>query len=410
MPIVSFELRLRVLSCVFDTPGATMRERIQLVADRAFTDPSSGHSFQFTWRTISTWVYRHKKNGILTLENKTRSDKDLYRKIQVNQVAQAINEVLPTLSFNKSGIIPKSVLYRLLLQRGFFLRSQLAPTTFYRMMRNHNLLDAATNDKLRLSFAMQFANELWQADTLYGPTVADHNGQLRKTFLIAFIDDASRLITHAQFFFHDNTTSMVNAFRSALFKRGKPQRLYFDNGSNYSSKEILQACVRLDIHLSHAPIRDGAAKGKIERFFRGFRDRFLVQHTHFSSLEQLNQLTHDWVENHYNNQFHSAIQMTPLDRFSIDRNKIVFLTDDAFSAEVFFAEEDRKVSKTNVFSVHNQRFECPVDLRNQTIQVRFDRTQLDRYIVFFNGARMGEANPLNLHANAQSRMPVLTAD
>jgi putative transposase len=44
---------------------------------------------------------------------------------------------------------------------------------------------------------------------------------LRKTFLIAFIDDASRLITHAQFFFHDNTTSMVNAFRSALFKRGK---------------------------------------------------------------------------------------------------------------------------------------------------------------------------------------------
>ena len=170
MPIVSFELRLRVLSCVFDTPGATMRERIQLVAARAFTDPSSGHSFQFTWRTISTWVYRHKKSGILTLENKTRSDKDLYRKIQVNQVAQAINEVLPTLSFNKSGIIPKSVLYRLLLQRGFFLRSQLAPTTFYRMMRNHNLLDAATNDKLRLSFAMQFANELWQADTLYGPT------------------------------------------------------------------------------------------------------------------------------------------------------------------------------------------------------------------------------------------------
>jgi putative transposase len=106
---------------------------------------------------------------------------------------------------------------------------------------------------------------------------------LRKTFLIAFIDDASRLITHAQFFFHDNTTSMVNAFRSALFKRGKPQRLYFDNGSNYSSKEILQACVRLDIHLSHAPIRDGAAKGKIERFFRGFRDRFLVQHTRFDS-------------------------------------------------------------------------------------------------------------------------------
>jgi hypothetical protein len=42
--------------------------------------------------------------------------------------------------------------------------------------------------------------------------------------------------------------------------------------------------------------------------------------------------------------------------------------------------------------------------------VRFDRTQLDRYIVFFKGARMGEARALDLHANAQSRMPVLTTD
>ena len=46
---------------------------------------------------------------------------------------------------------------------------------------------------------------------------------------------------------------MVEAFRNALYKRGKPERLYFDNGANYTSKEILQACVRLDIRLSHAP-------------------------------------------------------------------------------------------------------------------------------------------------------------
>jgi putative transposase len=74
----------------------------------------------------------------------------------------------------------------------------------------------------------------------------------------------SRVVTHAEFFYRDNTANMVQAFRSALYKRGKPERLYFDNGSNYTSKEIWQACVRQDIHLSHAPIRDGAAKGKIE--------------------------------------------------------------------------------------------------------------------------------------------------
>ena len=78
---------------------------------------------------------------------------------------------------------------------------------------------------------------------------------------------------------------MIEAFRCALYKRGKPERLYFDNGSNYSAKEIHQACLRLVIMLSHAPIRDGAAKGKIERFFRGFRDRFLTLHNDLQSSE-----------------------------------------------------------------------------------------------------------------------------
>ncbi|MBI1889497.1 MAG: transposase family protein [Burkholderiales bacterium] len=401
----SFELRLRVLHAVHDAPGNTMRERIKYVADKSFADVLSGHTYRFTWRTISTWLYRHKKNGITTLQNKTRSDKDAYRKVQVNQLAEAIHEVLPTLAHNKTGVIPKSVLYRVLLQRGLFVRSQLAPTTFYRMVRTHHLLDEQTMQKQRLSFAMQFANQLWQADTMYGPTIKQADGQWKKTFLIAFIDDASRVITHAEFFYRDNTENMVLAFRSALYKRGKPERLYFDNGANYAAKEILQACVRLDIHLSHAPIRDGAAKGKIERFFRGFRDRFLTLHASFASLEELNRLTHQWVEEEYNAKHHSGIQMAPIDRFNLDRNRIRFLADDAYSAEAFFIEESRKVSKTNVFSINGARHECPVDLREKTIQVRYDRMRRDRFIVYFDGQRMGEAVPLDLHANARLRMP-----
>ena len=182
-------------------------------------------------------------------------------------------------------------------------------------------------------------------------------------------------------------------------------RLYFDNGANYSSKEILQACLRLDIILSHAPIRDGAAKGKIERFFRGFRDRFLTRHTEFNTLEELNEKTQHWVEHEYNSQHHSGIQMIPIDRFNLDINRIQFLTDDEFSEEVFFVEEDRTVSKTNVFSINCQKYECPVDLREKKVQVRFDRNRRDRFIIYFADKRMGEASLLNLHNNAnQIRM------
>ncbi|MEJ7806851.1 MAG: hypothetical protein WKG03_13140 [Telluria sp.] len=181
----SFELRLRVLNAVHDAPGDTIRERIKCVADKCFTDALSQQPYRFTWRTISTWLYRHKKNGIATLENKTRCDKDATRKVQVSQLAEAIHEVLPSLANNKVGVIPKSVLYRVLLQRSLFTRSQLAPTTFYRMIRMHHLLDDKAVHKQRLSFAMQFANQLWQADTLYGPSIKQADGQWKKTFLIA---------------------------------------------------------------------------------------------------------------------------------------------------------------------------------------------------------------------------------
>ena len=395
-------VRLQVLAAVDYAPGNSIRERIKAISKQTFTDQTNGRQYRFTWRTIETWLYRHKKHGIATLDKKTRSDKNRQRKVTSAQLAEAINEVLPTLSLNKVGKVPKSTLYRCLLEKSHFTRQQLAPTTFYRHIRENDLLNTETTEKLRTSFAMKFANELWQGDTMYGPSIQQNDGQWKKTFLIAFIDDASRLITHAEFFYRDNTDNMIDAFRTALYKRGKPERLYFDNGANYTSKEILQACIRLDIRLSHAPVRDGAAKGKIERFFRGFRDRFLVLHQHFDSLQQLNQLTQAWIEDQYNNQPHSSIQMRPLDRFNLDHNRITFLSNDAFTEEVFFVEEERRVSKVNVLSINNQKFECPVDLRGKTVQVRYNRRQRDRFIVYFNDQRMGEASPLNQYFNAQT--------
>jgi uncharacterized protein YpiB (UPF0302 family) len=97
--------------------------------------------------------------------------------------------------------------------------------------------------------------------------------------------------------------------------------------------------------------------------------------------------------------------MVPLDRFNLDRERLVFLTDDETTEEVFFVEETRKVSKTNVFSINNQKHECPVDMREKRIQVRYNRSRRDRFIVYFNDKRMGEALPLDLHFNARSRSP-----
>ena len=44
--------------------------------------------------------------------------------VQVNELAEAINEIIPTLSKNKVGTIPKMTLYRQLMQKNYFQRSQ----------------------------------------------------------------------------------------------------------------------------------------------------------------------------------------------------------------------------------------------------------------------------------------------
>lgn len=393
-------IRLKVLGAVDYATEKSLIASFKKVSERGFLDELSGESYKFTWSTISTWYYRYKKEGLHSIDNKVRCDKNINRKVSPEELAEAIKTVLPELSNSKKGRILKSSIYTKLLQKCLFTREQLSKTSFYRIVGVNDLLDPIACKKLRKSFSMVYANDLWQADTMYGPTIKQNDGRYRKTFLIAFIDDASRVITHAEFFYNDNTESMIHAFRMGLYKRGKPERLYFDNGSNYSSKEIHQACIRLNILLTHAPVRDGAAKGKIERFFRGYRDRFLTMHLGFDSLEDLNKKTNDWIEKEYNSSYHSGIQMKPIDRFNIDRDRIKYIHDDEYTKEIFLFETKRKVDKTNVFSLLKLKYECPVDLRKKRVEIRYDRPACKTVIVYFNKKRMGKATLLNLHLNS----------
>ena len=120
-------------------------------------------------------------------------------------------------------------------------------------------------------------------------------------------------------------------------------------------------------------MRDGAAKGKVERFFRTVREQFLSRSLDLSSLEALNrQFTH-WVEEHYNAQKHSILQMTPLERFALDRARLRYLPPNQANDELFFVEEDRHVRADNTFSFKNTRYEAPRHLPDRTIQIRFQR-------------------------------------
>lgn len=399
MKYPSVYLKMRVLGAIDFAEGKSIIERIKKVAEITFVD-EQGLPRKFTWRTIQTWYSRYKKDGITTMNTKPRSDKGKRRKVSPEEIDEAVRQVLPLFIAQRYN---KMAIYRKCIEKGLVRPEQCARTTFFRFIREYELLktEEITN-KQRLAFSKQYANQLWQGDTMIGPYVSDGDKK-KPANLIAFIDDASRVVAHGEFFFQENTAALVNTFKNAFYKRGVPDAIYVDNGSIYTCKEIILICARVGAILQHAPLSDGAAKGKIERFFRTVRQSFLCQNLDLTSLTALNRQFHCWLEEEYNSKNHSAIDMKPIDRFNLDYKRIRFLPPNEANDELFFFEEERTVKKDNTFSLKNIRYEAPRDFRGKIIQVRFDRYHTCRVIVYYKNERMGEALPLNPFFNDRSQ-------
>jgi transposase InsO family protein len=284
MKRVSPATKMRVLGAIEFAPGRTIKGKIDHVSSLVFKD-EEGDPLQFSRRTIQTWYSRYQKDGITSMKPKPRSDRGRTRKVEAELVQEAIDRVLP----HFRGPTNLAAIYRACIEKNLLQREQVAPNTFRRIVARYDLLKppSETENKARLAFSKAHANQLWQADTICGPYVS-HQGKKLQAKLIAFIDDASRVCCHGQFFAAENTDTLLAALKTALYKRGVPECLYVDNGSIYASKELGQVCGRLGCILSHAPVRDGAAKGRVERFFRTVRESFLTRNLDLSSVDALN--------------------------------------------------------------------------------------------------------------------------
>ena len=400
----SVYLKMRVLGAVDTVDGRTRHQRVHNVAAMTFLD-EEGNPRQFTWRTIQTWFYRYKNHGITGMTHHARKDKGHVRKVTPEELLEALNAAKPHFHDQRSN---KRALYRFCIEKGLLQPGRIAQTTFYRFLREYDLLAPNDHDnKKRLAFSMKFANQLWQADTMFGPYVDTGTslGSRKQARLIAFIDDASRVLCHGEFFFEENVDTLVRAIRAAFYKRGVPEQLLVDNGSIYCSQEITLICARVGCILRHTAVRDAAAKGKIERFFRRVRDQFLIRKLDLSSLETLNRQFTYWVENDYNATEHDALGMKPIDRFGIDLARVRFLAPSEHSDELFYAEATRKVKKDNTFSFSGRRYETPVDLRDKPIHIRYDRHRQDTtpVVIYFKGQRLGVARLLNAVVNGLAR-------
>ena len=390
-------LKMRVLGALEYAAGNSMEARYQAVSQMIFQDGECTPR-QFTWRTIQTWWYYYRRYGITAAPE--RSDKGTTRKVVPEQLATAIEVVLPSFHGQPRNI---TVVYRECIRRGLLQRERVAPNTFRRIVKKFDLLTPLCehSPKARLAFAKAHANDLWQADTLHGPYL-DTGLRSRpiKTYLICFIDDASRVVPHGTFYDADDTPNLIDCFQTALDKRGVPKAVYVDNGSNYASKEFATICTRLGTVLIHTPVRDGAAKGKIERFFRTVRDEFLTRDlSHIHTLRDLNAAFIEWLETIYHDRIHTTLGMKPIDRFGLDLDRVRRLSGSPYCAELFMLEDTRKVRIDNTFSFNSRRYEAPRDMRGKTITIRYQRHTGFPPAVYQDGDRLGDATLLDPVAN-----------
>ncbi|MFQ5620433.1 MAG: DDE-type integrase/transposase/recombinase [Candidatus Nanoarchaeia archaeon] len=100
------------------------------------------------------------------------------------------------------------------------------------------------------------SNALWHTDW----TECPFTGQQ----LIAFIDDYSRYIVHAEYYANATTENMILAFKKAMHKHGKPENILADQGTQFHPKGDFWAfCKEQNIHHIQGRINRPQTNGKI---------------------------------------------------------------------------------------------------------------------------------------------------
>lgn len=352
--------------------------------------------------TLRHWLKDYRRGGFDALLPKGRADRGRSRALPqaVADALMSLKDEQPRLSIpqligavRESGVAPASL--------------ALAPATVHRLLSRAGLMHKEVSDpssKDRRAFAFAHAGELWMSDVMHGPSVTVPGRGRRKAYLIAFIDDATRLVPYCAFALSENTQSFLIVFKQALLRRGIPHRLYVDNGANYRSQQLALVCAKLGVALIHARPYQPAGKGKIERWFRTVRSQLLSRLApHDSaSLDALNKRLWAWVEGEYHHTPHRGLNdQTPLDRWAMNADKVRLPAPHLDLDALFLFEAKRRVQRDRTVSLNGTIFEVDALLVGETVMLRYDPgSPASRGLeVWHKGQFVSRATPLDAYAN-----------
>lgn len=339
-------------------------------------------------RTLRSWVDRYRKFGLDGLYDGLRKDRQSKgRFLTVNEAilkrAEELRRELPERS-------AKTVI-QLLTMEGL-----PAETVKLRTLQRHLKRVGATRAQIKKTgqihqrWEQLYANDLWHGDTAHTVWLPDpvNPNKMKRTKLIAFVDDATRVCTHAEFYFDEKLPNLIDTFSKALLKRGKPRRLLLDNAFIFHSTALGTMCAELETELSFCRPRRPQGKGKIERLIRTIKEGFVNEANRggFTRLEELNQAFQGWLETEYHRQIHSEIGQTPLARWQKDEDKLLAVTPQHIRRALMLRAQRKVQEQTGIVYLDGLEYLCSKDVAGQTVEVRWHVDTVDSIEVWVAGA------------------------
>jgi transposase InsO family protein len=364
---------------------------MQRLASRDWTIPGTTRT-RLGRSTIRDWVALYEAMGLEGLKPPVRGDVGESRAIP-----EDVQDLLLAMRRERPKAPVDSLVRAVRLSGRVDPRLKLARTTVYRLLATHGLpTGVAVTEPDALAFTYPHVNDLWTSDVMHGPRlVVPGRRDGGKTYLMAFLDDASRMVPYAAFYPAENAACFQHAFQQALLRRGVARCLYVDNGSTFRTHHLQVICATLNISLVHSRPHKPRGRGKIERFFRHVRSAFLphVTAAMLADLASLNRVFWAWLEAEYHHTPKRSLDgKTPLERFLIDE-ALVRPAPDGLEA-LMRMKVTRKVARDRTVRLAGLVYEAPDGWADETIEVNYDPYDPLRPV---HAKRRGEDAEVRLH-------------
>jgi len=390
--------RYQLISPVLAEPARAQNEYFRKQAEIEHELPRYGLR-KVRVSTMKAWLRKYRKGGFDSLKPQNRSDggrpkrftEDLLKTIEIKCKAH------PSFSVQK--------LYEELRNQDLLGEPPVHYNTLLRVVKEQGWLPLKNRTDVRKAYEVDNVNDLWIADFMHGPQVRTAN-RSAKAILCAILDDHSRMVVGHAFNVSETISALTLVLKEAFLAYGIPKRLYCDNSSTFSSDLLTRSCAQAGISLIHSKPYDSPSRGKVERFFRTVRERFLSALREGFTLEELNEAFSLWLKEDYHHKLHTGIEERPIDRYnaSVGRVLIRRLSREELD-EIFLIRHERVVNHDATISFKGSLYEVPAAYIRQRIEIRHPVDAPEDLYLYDNGLRVGRIKLLDKQENARTFRP-----